>query len=119
MKKSLFFLSFALAIASAPVLFAQDAGANTATAPVSPSTSDGSGNDGAAGEGSGQHAGKWRQAFAQLGLSDAQKQQIQQIRTSTQPGKERRQQIMAVLTPDQKQKLRSMFQQNHEQQDGQ
>jgi Spy/CpxP family protein refolding chaperone len=58
----------------------------------------------------GERGGKWREAFARLGLSDTQKAQIRQIRASTSPGKERRQQIMAVLTPDQKEKLRQMVQ---------
>jgi Spy/CpxP family protein refolding chaperone len=42
----------------------------------------------------------------QLGLSDAQKAQIKQIRQSTPKGKERRQEIMAVLTPEQKAQLK-------------
>ncbi len=58
----------------------------------------------------GEKRGKWREAFAQLGLSDAQKEQIKQIRASTSPGRERRQQIMGVLTPDQKEKLRQLIQ---------
>jgi Spy/CpxP family protein refolding chaperone len=111
MKKSLLFSFLVSAVALAPVAYAQDAaGDGSTTAPAN--GADNSGGD------AGQK-GKWRAAFAQLYLSDAQKQQIKQIRASTQPGKERRQQIMAVLTPDQKQKLIAMFKQYHSQQDGQ
>ena len=46
-----------------------------------------------------------RQAFQQLNLTDAQMAQIKQIRSTVPAGKERRQQVMAVLTPDQKAKL--------------
>ena len=42
----------------------------------------------------------------QLGLSDAQKAQIEQIRQNTPKGKERREQIMAVLTPEQRAQLK-------------
>jgi Spy/CpxP family protein refolding chaperone len=59
----------------------------------------------------GEHGGRWKAAFAQLGLTDAQKEQIKQIRANTPAGKERRQQVMAVLTPDQKAKLKQMFEQ--------
>ena len=50
-----------------------------------------------------------KQAFEQLDLSNAQKAQIQQIRANTSRGKDRRHQIMAVLTPDQKAKLVSLI----------
>jgi Spy/CpxP family protein refolding chaperone len=42
----------------------------------------------------------------QLGLSDAQKAQIKQIRQNIPKGKERREQIMAVLTPEQRAQLK-------------
>jgi Spy/CpxP family protein refolding chaperone len=42
----------------------------------------------------------------QLGLSDAQKAQIKQIRQNTPKGKGRREQIMAVLTPEQRSRLK-------------
>jgi Spy/CpxP family protein refolding chaperone len=99
MKKFILGLIFASSIASAPLLLAQDDGTTNTT---SPAPSDGDG-------GYGQKAGKWKEAFAQLDLTDAQKAQIKQIRANTQPGKERRQQIMGVLTPEQKQKLIGMF----------
>ena len=100
MKKSLLPLSLVFAIVFSP-LFAQTSSSTNAPAATTPS----------GGGGNGQRAEKMKAALEQLNLSDAQKQQIQQIRASTQPGKERRQQIMAVLTPDQKQKLISMLQQ--------
>jgi Spy/CpxP family protein refolding chaperone len=52
----------------------------------------------------------------QLGLSDAQKAQIKQIRQSTPKGKERRQAIMAVLTPEQKTQLKQDIEQKKAQQ---
>lgn len=52
----------------------------------------------------------------QLGLSDAQKAQIKQIRQSTPRGKERRQEIMAVLTPEQKAQLKQEIEQRKAQQ---
>jgi Spy/CpxP family protein refolding chaperone len=48
-------------------------------------------------------------ALDQLNLTDAQKAQIKQIRATVSDKKERRQQIMAVLTPDQKAKLRELI----------
>jgi Spy/CpxP family protein refolding chaperone len=42
----------------------------------------------------------------QLSLSEAQKAQIEQIRKNTPQGKERREQIMAVLTPEQRSQLK-------------
>ena len=105
MKKSLLF-ALVFTLASTPVLFAQSSGSTNAASATAPS------EDG----GKGQRAEKMKAALEQLDLSDAQKQQIQQIRANTQPGKERRQQIMAVLTPDQKQKLISMLQEYRTQQ---
>jgi Spy/CpxP family protein refolding chaperone len=45
----------------------------------------------------------------QLGLTDAQKEQIKQIVQNTTDKKERRQQIRALLTTDQKMKLRQLI----------
>jgi Spy/CpxP family protein refolding chaperone len=100
MKKSLLSLALVLTFASAPFVFAQTSGSTNAPSATAPT----------GGDGNGQRAEKMKAALEQLNLSDAQKQQIQQIRAKTQAGKERRQQIMAVLTPDQKQKLISMLQ---------
>ncbi len=99
MKKTLLFLSFAFVVASMPIAFAQVATTN-APAATPPS-----------GTAGGQRAEKWKAAFDQLDLTDAQKTQIKQIRDNTQPGPDRRKQIMAVLTPDQKQKLIGILQQ--------
>ncbi len=93
-------------LASAPTLFAQEAGSTNAPASAAPA-------------GGGERAGKWKAVFEQLDLSEAQKEQIKQIRASTQPGKERRQQIMAVLSPEQKQKLVSLLQEYRAGQAGQ
>ena len=62
----------------------------------------------------GQREERWKAAIAALDLTDAQKDQIKQIRNTVTDRKERRQQIMAVLTPEQKQKLMQMFQQYRE-----
>jgi Spy/CpxP family protein refolding chaperone len=64
----------------------------------------------ATGAGQGKHAGEFRAMFQQLDLTDAQKAQIKQIRQTMPAGKERRQQIIAVLNPDQKAKLMEMMQ---------
>jgi Spy/CpxP family protein refolding chaperone len=109
MKKSLLSLALAFTLASSPALFAQSSGSTNAASATAPS------EDG----GKGQRAEKLKAALEQLDLTDAQKQQIKQIRANTDPGKERRQQIMAVLTPDQKQKLISMLQEYRAQQAGQ
>ncbi len=63
-----------------------------------------------ASEGQGQRMERLKAALAQLDLTDTQKEQIKQIRGSVSDRKERRQQIMAVLTPDQKAKLVAMWQ---------
>jgi Spy/CpxP family protein refolding chaperone len=106
MKISLLSVALVFTLAATPVVFAQSTNAPSATAP-------------SGGDGNGQRGEKLKAALEQLNLSDAQKQQIQQIRANTQPGKERRQQIMAVLTPEQKQKLISMLQEYRAAQAGQ
>ncbi|HEX4140134.1 MAG TPA: hypothetical protein VHY09_07280 [Candidatus Methylacidiphilales bacterium] len=97
MKKFSLWLALALLVASMPVLLAQDGGSTNASSATAPSGGDG------------QRAEKWKAVFDKLDLSDTQKQQIEQIRANTQPGPDRRQKIMAVLTPDQKQKLVDML----------
>jgi periplasmic protein CpxP/Spy len=109
MKKLLLLLASIFTLVSSPILFAQSSGSTNAPSATAPSENGGNG----------QRAEKMKAALEQLNLSDAQKQQIQQIRANTQPGKERRQQIMAVLTPDQKQKLISMLQEYRAAQAGQ
>ncbi len=105
MKKPLLFLTVACTALSSPLLFAQDA-AGTASLSAAPS-----GGTGENAGGNGDRSEKMKAAMEQLDLTDAQKTQIKQIRSNTQPGRERRQQIMAVLTPDQKQKLIAMLKQ--------
>jgi Spy/CpxP family protein refolding chaperone len=99
MKKPFLFLTFACTALSSPLLFAQDAGSTSSSS--EPAQATGSDN--------GQRTGKWKAILEQLDLSDAQKTQIKQIRANTQPGPDRRHQIMAVLSPDQKQKLISLL----------
>jgi Spy/CpxP family protein refolding chaperone len=53
--------------------------------------------------------GHHQHLLAQLDLTDAQKAQIKQIVQGTTDKKERRQQIRAILTPDQKIKLRQLI----------
>jgi Spy/CpxP family protein refolding chaperone len=87
-----------LATASLEIFAADD---TTTTAPASGSAT----TTGA----KGQKGERWRAAFEQLSLTDEQKTRIQQIRTSVTDRKERRQQIMGVLTPDQKTKLKDLI----------
>ena len=47
----------------------------------------------------------------QLGLTDAQKEQIKQIRKDTPEGKEREEKIRAVLTPEQQAQLKQDIEQ--------
>jgi Spy/CpxP family protein refolding chaperone len=61
-----------------------------------------------------QRAEKFKAALEKLNLTDAQKDQIKQIRASVTDRRERRQQIMAVLTPDQKEKLKEMIKERWE-----
>jgi Spy/CpxP family protein refolding chaperone len=54
-----------------------------------------------------------KKALASLDLTDAQKEQIKQIRAGGADRKERFEQILAVLTPDQKAKLRELRKEHH------
>jgi Spy/CpxP family protein refolding chaperone len=83
------------------------ADAPATSTPAAPSTTPAAPSDS---EAQGQRMERFRQAMAQLDLSDAQKAQIKHIRSSVADKQERRQQIMAVLTPDQKAKLVAMIQ---------
>jgi len=100
MKNSFLWLVLGCSMTLAPLLFAADTGTAADTSTTTPNSE-------------GEHKGFWKQAIEQLNLSEAQKQQIQQIRAKTQPGKDRRQQIMAVLTPDQKQQLIALLKEHH------
>jgi Spy/CpxP family protein refolding chaperone len=55
-----------------------------------------------------RHSGHRRHLFAQLNLSDAQKTQIKQIKATVTDHKERRHQIMALLTADQRARLKEL-----------
>ncbi len=59
-----------------------------------------------------QRIERFKTAMAELNLTDAQKDQIKEIRANVADRMERRQQIMAVLTPDQKAKLRELIQEH-------
>jgi Spy/CpxP family protein refolding chaperone len=95
MKKSLLCLFFAVACLA--MVHAQDASGSTGAS---------------ASQGQDQRMAKWKAAFDQLDLTDAQKNQIKQIRSSVTDKQQRRQQIMAVLTPEQKQRLFQMIKDN-------
>ncbi len=58
---------------------------------------------------------KFMAMMQQLNLTEDQKAKIKQIRASTQAGPERREQIAAVLTAEQKEKLRELIKQHREQ----
>ena len=105
MKNPLFcLLALGIGLVSAPVSVAKaDDTTNLAAGPT---------NGAAATSPQGERGEKLKEAIDQLDLTDAQKQQIKTIRANTSPGKERRQQIMAVLTPEQKEKLKAMIQQH-------
>jgi Spy/CpxP family protein refolding chaperone len=105
MKTSLFSLWLIGGTLAALPLQTAPADDTTSSGPSMPSGA--STNSGAAA--SGRRLERFKQAFAQLGLTDAQKEQIKQIRASVTDRKERREQIMNVLTPDQKAKLRELI----------
>jgi Spy/CpxP family protein refolding chaperone len=105
------FLFLVLSVASFATM---PAAADDTTAPAQTAPSDGStGNNPAAGA-QGQRLERLKQALAALDLTDAQKDQIKQIRASTTDRKERRQQIMAVLTPGQKARLMQMIKEHRD-----
>jgi Spy/CpxP family protein refolding chaperone len=98
MKTSLLSVIFAGAVLVAPpaqMTWADDTTTSGQTAPATGSQDQG--------------PERLREAVAALDLTDAQKEQIKQIRANTPAGKERRQQILAVLTPEQKARLRQLI----------
>ena len=82
------------AVSLAPVL-ADDTAPTTGSTPPS--------------DAQGDRFAKFKAAMEKLDLTDAQKAQIKQIHATVTDKQERRKQIMAVLTPDQKQKLMQMI----------
>ena len=96
---SLFLLAAALTIAAPRI------GMADTTAPATAS-GDTTNND------QGGRLARLKAAFAELNLTDDQKAQIKHIRWTVTDRQERRQQILAVLTPDQKAKLKQMIQEH-------
>jgi len=78
---------------------------DTAPSQTTPAEGSNSGTD------AGQRRVNLREILAQLNLTDEQKQQIKQIFQTAPAGPQRRQQLIAVLTPPQKEKLRQLLQQ--------
>jgi Spy/CpxP family protein refolding chaperone len=101
---SLFFIGAALTAIPLQTVAADDSATSGQGSSSSGPTNSG-GNDA-----QGQRFERLKPALAELGLTDAQKEQIQQIRASVTDRKERRQEILSVLTPDQKAKLREVIQ---------
>jgi Spy/CpxP family protein refolding chaperone len=109
MKASIFRLLL-VAGAFAPI-FLQPALGDDATTTRAATSSSESTNPGTSGDQS-QRRERLKQVLAQLDLTNAQKDQIKQIRASVTDHKERRQQILAILTPDQRTKLRQLIMQH-------
>jgi Spy/CpxP family protein refolding chaperone len=100
-----FLLGAALIAFSLQTTLAQDSASPSQTAPSTGSTN--AGVNGTPTAGQGHH---FRAILAQLDLTEAQKEQIKQIRATVTDRKERHQQVLAVLTPEQKAKLRELIQ---------
>jgi len=105
---SLLLASAALTAIPAQTILAQD---NSTSGPTS--LSGGSTNNGGTDE-QGRRFGPFRRLLAQLDLTEAQKAQIKQIFLTVTDPKERRQEIVAVLTPEQKARLRELIKQHRE-----
>jgi Spy/CpxP family protein refolding chaperone len=111
MKASLLSILFVGAVFTAlPTLMAMADDSATAAQPMSPDDSTNLAGDTTTNQAKGDKRERFKEAMAQLNLTDVQKQQIEQIRSTVTDRKERRQQIMGVLTPDQKTKLWQMIQ---------
>lgn len=93
---------------SSPNSAAYDASATTSGVGANDASPGTMNDQGSASSPNGQRGQHMRQMFAQLGLTDAQKQQIQQIRQTVTDRQQRREQIMSVLTPDQRAKLEQL-----------
>ena len=105
---SLLFIGAVITVAPLPRVMAEDD--STSDQPASTSGSTNSGENG------GQKQGFERlsKVLGQLDLTEAQKAQIKQIITTVTDRKERRQEIVAVLTPEQKAKLRELLKEHRE-----
>ena len=108
MKTSLLFLFLIAAFTALPSQMALADDSTTSGQAVSSSGSTNSGGTNASAGGQRQRLERLKAMFAQLGLTDAQKEQIKQIRASVTDRKERREEILNVLTPDQKAKLQEL-----------
>jgi Spy/CpxP family protein refolding chaperone len=104
----LFLLGLALALLPPQLAMADNTTTAGQPAPAAGSTNSGTGSAPSAAQG--ERFEKFKELVAQLNLTDAQKDQIKQIRATVTDRKERRQQIMAVLTPEQKAKLKELIQ---------
>jgi len=112
MRTSLFY--FFLASAMLTTFAIQPAAADDSTTASGQAGSSGTpANSGTDGGARAQRIERIKEAFAQLDLTDAQKDQIKQIRASVTDRRERFVQILNVLTPDQKAKLRELRRQYH------
>jgi len=109
MKNSLFALILAGAACALPsqTILADDGSTVGQTAPSSGSTNSGGNNAPAAAPG--ERFQRFKEAMAQLDLTDAQKAQIKQIRATVTDRTARRQQILALLTPEQKSRLSQLL----------
>jgi Spy/CpxP family protein refolding chaperone len=97
-----------LCLCAALMVSPTSAVADDSTPPSQTAPSDGTNT----GTDASQRRQRFQEIIAQLNLMDEQKQQIRHIRQTVTDQTQRRQQIMAVLTPEQRQKLRQFFQQN-------
>ncbi len=96
-----FLAATTLTVLSMPTALLADAPATTGSTNSAAAAAPAAGQD--------QRMERFKEAMDQLDLSDAQKEQIKGIRATVTDRKERRQQIMAVLTPDQKAKLKELL----------
>ena len=103
------FFSLFLVGAAATVLSLQSIRADDATSGSQTAPSTGASDGAAPAQGQGQRLQRFKEAMAQLDLTDAQKAQIKEIRATVTDKTERHQQVLAVLTPDQKAKLRQLI----------
>jgi Spy/CpxP family protein refolding chaperone len=99
-----FLAATALTVLSMPGALLADGPAPTGATNSGATTAPAGGQD--------QRMERFKEAMDQLNLTDAQKDKIKQIRATVTDRKERRQQIMAVLTVDQQAKLKELTQEH-------
>jgi Spy/CpxP family protein refolding chaperone len=103
---SLFLIGAALTAIPLQTVLADDG----TTSEQTPSSGDSTNSAGNGAEG--QRFGYFKEALAELNLSDAQKEQIKEVRASATNRRERHREILGVLTPDQKARLRELIQEH-------